>query len=126
MAPPKKKSDIYVTGSVPPPPPPPPNGGKSPAEVMAGWEQPPVEGGPVGQPAAPEMQPGVADQILATLRNVEPFKTVLDKILSNTQGANAALQGVAPPPPANLPAPPGLDPTVQALRSGTSGAIPNQ
>ena len=78
------------------------------------------------EPIEAPMEPGIADQILAALRNVEPFKSVLDKLLKNTQGADAALQGLAPPPPANLPAPPGLDPTVQALRNGTSASIPNQ
>ena len=128
MAPPKKKYPGYASGSVPAAPPPAPNGGRSPAEVMKDWQpSPEVEGGPVGQPVEPEMGPGVADQILATLRNVEPFKTVIDKILTNTRGAGAALQGgQAPLPPASAKAPAVLDPTVQALRNGSTAAIPNQ
>jgi hypothetical protein len=65
---------------------PPVNGGKTPAQLLQEWVPPGSAGAP---PAAPPMQePGTADRILAMLRGVEPFKTILDKILTNPNRAD--------------------------------------
>jgi hypothetical protein len=70
---------------------PPVNGGKTPAQLLQEWVPPGSAGAPPPMPeqAPPPMQePGTADRILAMLRGVEPFKTILDKILTNPNRAD--------------------------------------
>lgn len=66
---------------------PPVNGGKTPAQLLAEWAPPGATGEPL-PPPAPVEQPGTADRILAMLRGTEPFKTILDKILTNPRRAD--------------------------------------
>ena len=62
------------------------------------------------------MAPGVADRILGMLRGVEPFKSILDKLLQNTGPADQAASGEALPPPPPQAVPTAADPTIAALR----------
>lgn len=120
-----------------PPAGPPPNQGKTPAQLLAEWTArdsaeagPPGGTPPAGPPGAPPAgpeappAPGVADKVLSMLRGIEPIRGIVDALTANATRANQALQGQPLPPPAQgVNAPPGLDPTVQLLRQGTSPRV---
>ena len=67
------------------------NGGKTPAQLLQEWVPPGSTDAalpPPVQAPPPVAQPGTADRVLAMLRGTEPFKTILDKILTNPRRAD--------------------------------------
>jgi hypothetical protein len=107
----------------------PPNGGKSPGDLLREWVPPGAADvvGPAPQPVAPPQEAPIDERVLAFLKTTEPFSTLVRMITGNAAGADKALAGGQPPlPPAGAQAPAVLDPTVRALRNGTSASIPNQ
>jgi hypothetical protein len=79
---------------------------------------------PPPPPAAPDAP--IDQRVLNFLKSNEPFSTLLKLFTANANGANTALAGGQPAlPPEGLKAPAVLDPTVKALRDGSSASTPN-